>query len=132
MPKKSTAARSGAQRNKARPQKNFELVRQATEETGDETSTRDEIKAASVSTAELAQPEVIREETIVEKPVKSSAATRLAAKRQAPQKATRAATLVTAEHYAYVRRDLVTIAIISVLLCGTIIALYFILGNTTF
>ncbi len=59
-----------------------------------------------------------------------SAAARLAARRQAAQKVQRSSTnLITAEHYAYVRKDLIFILILAVILFGVIIALHFVLGS---
>ncbi len=59
-----------------------------------------------------------------------SAAARLAARRQAAQKVQRSsANLITAEHYAYVRKDLIFILILAVILFGVIIALHFVLGS---
>lgn len=59
---------------------------------------------------------------------KGTAASRLAARRQAVQKTQQraAATLITAEHYAYVRRDLVVIAILAFIMFAVIIGLHFV------
>jgi len=59
---------------------------------------------------------------------KGSAAARLAARRQIAQKTQpRMATLlVTAEHFAYVRRELITIAILAIIMFSVIIILHFI------
>lgn len=61
---------------------------------------------------------------------KGSAAARLAARRQgqAAQKAptARPAGLVTAEHYAYVRRDLIYILILAIIMFSVIIILHFV------
>ena len=59
---------------------------------------------------------------------KGSAAARLAARRQAAQKNQPrvATTLVTAEHYAYVRRELITIAILALIMFSVIIILHFV------
>lgn len=59
---------------------------------------------------------------------KGSAAARLAARRQAAQKSQPrvAQTLVTAEHYAYVRRELLTIAILALIMFSVIIILHFV------
>jgi len=61
---------------------------------------------------------------------KGSAAARLAARRQAAQKAQQraAASLITAEHYAYVRKDLVFIAILAAIMFAAIIILHFVPG----
>lgn len=61
---------------------------------------------------------------------KGSASARLAARRQSMQKAQQrnAPTLITAEHYAYVRRDLVFIAILASIMFLTIIILHFVPG----
>ena len=60
---------------------------------------------------------------------KGSASARLAARRQAAQKTQRVApTLITAEHYSYVRKDLIYIAVLAILMFATIIVLHFVPG----
>ena len=61
---------------------------------------------------------------------KGSAAERLAARRQGSQRAQQRnpAMLVTAEHYSYVKRDLMLIAILALIMFIVIIALYFVPG----
>lgn len=59
-----------------------------------------------------------------------SAAARLAARRQDAQKAQRStASLIVAENYGYVRRDLVFILFLAIIMFSAIIALHFILGS---
>jgi len=167
MPKKSAAARSGAQRNKPKVQKSIQLVRQNVEETepvfeqdvdttseADESQANEEKTPTSVSTAvaldtpdEGTKKESVTRSTTARKkaPVqlatsdaeseevstvssKGTAASRLAARRQALQKAQQRSTanLVTAEHYAYVRKDLVIIAILAFIMFAVIIGLHFV------
>jgi len=157
MPKKTTASRSGAQRNRPRAQKSIEVVHQpasvtTTEQepvTDEQTEKTLESYAATPAPAtttatsttrtaaktKTATP-VVREEPPVEQesPVptapKGSAAARLAARRQGQRSQLRSsATLITAEHYAYVKRDLVTIAILASFMFVAIIVLYFILAR---
>jgi len=156
MPKKTVAARGGAQRNKprVRVQKSIELVRQASDERGQEqeqeqeTVSNAEPTAVSISTVaapevkesrsknkssvtrEIRQSESTNSDTAVAAAPKGSAAARLAARRQASQKAQQrnAAALITAEHYTYVRRDLVFIAILAVIMFSAIIILHFVPG----
>jgi hypothetical protein len=61
---------------------------------------------------------------------KGSAAARLAARRQAAQKAQQrsTATLISAEHYSYVRRDLIFIATLAAIMFAIIIILHFVPG----
>lgn len=135
MPKKSSTARSGAQRHRPKAQKNIELVRPVTEsqEIEEEEEQVAEPTASSVSTATTTAPAtpvapvVQKEKTETSR---GSASERLAARRQVAQKAQQrnAATLVTPEHFAYVRRDLITIAVLAVIMFGIIIVLYFFLG----
>lgn len=166
MPKKSVATRSGAQRQKPRAQKSFELVRPQVEERDDEiqlgavpaAKERDDetqlgaVPAAqSITTVPAApKPRESRQSgrtakststaTVVTEPVvetksegapKVSASTRMAARRQATQRTQQrsSATLITAEHFAYVRRDLVIIATLAVLMFAAIIVLYFAFGR---
>jgi hypothetical protein len=59
-----------------------------------------------------------------------SASARLAARRQAAQKAQRStANLILAENYGYVRKDLVFILILAVIMFAVIIVLHFVLGS---
>ncbi len=142
MPKKTTNSRGGAQRNRAKVQKNVELVRRVSDEQELENSTRAE--AAAVSVAAVATPtenrqsEGKREETKQSEtkenttavPPKGSAAARVAARRTATQKIQQraAATLVTAEHYVYVRQDLRFIAILAFIMIVVLIILRFVPG----
>ena len=59
-----------------------------------------------------------------------SAAARMAARRQAAQKAQRSpSNLITVEHYNYVRKDLIFILILAIIMFGTIVVLHFVLGG---
>jgi hypothetical protein len=58
-----------------------------------------------------------------------SASARIAAKRQATQRPQRAVSLITPEHFTYVRRDLIFIAILAVIMIAAIITLYLVLGR---
>ncbi len=170
MPKKSSAARAGAQRNKSRSQKSFELVRPGvgtletqeilgTQETSEEQKPELQTEAPQESVAAKTQaqatkttarkvavaPSPIQEkerkteeaqeeenkERLVSPVHKGSAAARLAARRQATQRAQQrsTATLITAEHFAYVRRDLITIAVLAAVMFTAIIVLYFTIGR---
>ncbi len=57
---------------------------------------------------------------------KGSASERLAARRQAVQKQRTAVNLISAEHYSYVRRDLIFIAILAAIMFSVIIILHFV------
>ncbi|MFL5592820.1 MAG: hypothetical protein ACJ797_21105 [Ktedonobacteraceae bacterium] len=154
MPKKTATTRGGAQRNKPRVkvQKSFELVRQVSDEQEQEqepeavssaeptavsvsTMVAPEIKenkskSKRVASSEVKQSESTSSDTGTVTAPKGSAAARLAARRHGVQKAQQraAATLITAEHYAYVRRDLVFIAILAVIMFSAIIILHFVPG----
>ena len=144
MPKKTTSTRGGAQRNRPKVQKNIELVRQVPVEQELEDTSNAEPAAASVTavatSSEDRQSTAKRSETKQSEtkdttatavaPPKGSAAARLASRRLATQKAQQraAATLVTAEHYAYVRQDLKLIAILATIMFIAIIILRFIPG----
>lgn len=142
MPKKSVTPRGGAQRNKPKVQKSFELVRPFSDEQEVEDQSIAE-PVASVSTATVAAPEASQAPAEKEEKElvattnaststapKGSASARIAARRQAAQKTPQRnpAALVTAEHYAYVRKDLIFIAILAIIMFGTIIALRFVPG----
>lgn len=160
MPKKSAAVRTGAQRNKPKVQKSFELVRPASNDRVEaETAASDAlVTATDVSTSEeeetkpkpqaLKQPaaksravtssavsttkvaEAVSPTPEVSTPPKGSAAARLVARRQANQKAQQraAASLITAEHFVYVRKDLRFIAILAIIMFSAIIILHFVPG----
>src|SRR6266700_1362200 len=154
MPKKTATTRGGAQRNKPRVkvQKSFELVRQVSNEQEQEqepeavssaeptavsvsTMVAPEIKenkskSKRVASSEVEQSESTSSDTGTVTAPKGSAAARLAARRHGVQRAQQraAATLITAEHYAYVRRDLVFIAILAVIMFSAIIILHFVPG----
>jgi len=137
MPKKTARTRSSAQRNKPKAQKSVELVRQ--------TSTQKEVKADSspeptnggvATSTDTVQTSVTEGQatkaavdTAAAPAPKTSASARLAARRQAAQKVQRApAALVTVEHYRYVRKDLITIAILAIIMFSIIIGLHFVLA----
>src|SRR5205085_1251519 len=154
MPKKSTAPRSGAQRNRPRTQKSFELVRPTRSEAQElETDTSTERAPVAVSTP-LATPittavpvGTVERSDVQKEPEgkqstvstagansgtasQGSAAERLAVRRQAAQKTPQrsSAALITAEHYSYVRKDLIFIAILAVIMFSVIIILHFVPG----
>ncbi|MDQ2886646.1 MAG: hypothetical protein M3Y39_11235 [Chloroflexota bacterium] len=158
MPKKTTASRSGAQRNRPRAQKNIEVVRQpasvttteqepVTDEQTEKTlesyattpapaattarsTTRTAAKTKTVTPEVREEPPVEQENPVVPTAPKGSAAARLAARRQGQRSQLRSsATLITAEHYTYVKRDLVTIAILASFMFVAIIVLYLILAR---
>ena len=158
MPKKTTASRSGTQRNRPRAQKNIEVVRQpspeqqeaVTEEPTEPVSEESIVATPAPSPtstsrsatrtatkARTATPETRREEQPAEQESspstvapKGSASARLAARRQGQRTQTRgAAALITAEHYTYVRHDLTIIAILAAIMVVAIIVLYFVLAR---
>ena len=143
---------------KVKVQKSIELVRQVSNGQGQEQEQEQEQELEAVSNAEptaasvstLAPPQVKENKSkskstaggevkqnestssdagTVAAPT-GSAAARMAARRQAVQRAQQRATtaLITAEHYAYVRRDLVFIAILAVIMFSAIIILHFVPG----
>ncbi len=132
MAKKTTHSRSTTQRNKPKTQKSIELVRQTSTENNVESKSKleEESNGAVITTA--ATEEFEEKET---KPVatttstsKTSASARLAARRQASQKQQRStAALITAEHYRYVRNDLIYIAILAAIMFSILIVLFFVL-----
>jgi hypothetical protein len=144
MPKKTATARSAAQRNKPRVQKSIELVRQPKETPAERSA---EPAAVSVSTTAAAAPVSTVETPTTkgtsasketppskaESPVgvtnsapKGSASERLAARRQGTQKQRTAVNLISAEHYSYVRKDLIFIAILAAIMFSVIIILHFV------
>ncbi|GCF07913.1 hypothetical protein [Dictyobacter arantiisoli] len=153
MPKKTAAARSGAQYQRARGQKSFELVRpegaeneSALVEAQAEPEQVRPVPAAVVPTKKgkssaekklevsATTAAVVKEEPVVASSATAtvgpqSASARIAARRQASQKTSQrqGAALITAEHFSYVRRDLITIAILATIMVAAIVILYFVL-----
>ena len=156
MPKKTATTRGGTQRNKPRVkvQKSFELVRQVSDEPEQEQEQEPEAvsspeptaisvstlaaleikenksKSKRVASSEVKQSESTSSDTGTVTAPKGGAAARLAARRHGVQRAQQraAAALITAEHYAYVRKDLVFIAILAVIMFSAIIILHFVPG----
>ncbi len=143
MAKKTARTRSTAQRNRPKAQKSFELVRQtaiekeAELEDSPEPANSDVVTlttATSVSekeskkTATVPVPMDESESTKAIATHNASASERLAARRQAAQKAQQRSsmTLITAEHYGYVRRDLIYIAILALVMFAVLIGLHFV------
>lgn len=141
MPKKTAHTRSTAQRNKPKAQKSIELVRPTSTSTSTSTetvtekevevNTSPELVNSGAATPAVAAPTPVsvreNESTKAAATHNASAVERLAARRQAGQKAQRSsATLITAEHYSYVRKDLIFIAILAIILFGIIIGLHFV------
>lgn len=143
MPKKTAHSRNTAQRNKPRAQKSIELVRQTSAEKEVEVESSPEpANAGATSTATSPAPvyesksaKTVTAPTSVNEDESTkafathnaSASERLAARRQAAQKAQRSSvSLVTAEHYGYVRKDLIYIAILAIIMFAIIIGLHFV------
>lgn len=134
MAKKTAHSRSAVQRNKPKTQKSIELVRQTSTEK--EVERESDLEKSSdgvvISTATATTSEIVKEDsksvaTTATAP-KTSASARLAARRQASQKTQRStATLITAEHYRYVRNDLIYIAILAAIMFTILIVLFFVL-----
>ncbi|MBX5458141.1 MAG: hypothetical protein IRZ31_14695 [Thermogemmatispora sp.] len=131
---KKAGARSGT-RQKARAQKHIELVRQAGQGERTRVSTLEDSPASqsqqhTSSTAAQARPEGTPERERSALPAETSrptsAASKLAARRQAGRAAQRSAALVTPEHYEYVRRDLMIIMILAAIMFATLIVLHFV------
>ncbi len=131
MAKKTAHTRSTAQRNKPKTQKSFELVRQTSTENEVEVDSSPETTDGGVTTSTAPAPapksESKSESTKAVATHNASATERLAARRQAAQKAQRTSpTLITAEHYSYVRKDLIFIAILALIMLSIIVGLHFV------
>ncbi len=144
MPKKTAHSRNTAQRNKPRAQKSVELVRQTSAGKEVEVESSPEPANAGVTTPAATSPASVNESKgakTVAAPTSvnedestkaiathnASASERLAARRQAAQKAQRSSgSLITAEHYGYVRKDLIYIAILAIIMFAVIIGLHFV------
>jgi len=134
MAKKTAHTRSAAQRNKPKTQKSVELVRQTSTEKEIESESDSEKEsngvAISTATATTSENEKVGTKSVATAATASttSTSTRLAARRQASQKTQRStATLITAEHYRYVRNDLIYIAILAAIMFSILIVLFFVL-----
>ena len=134
MAKKTAHTRSTAQRNKPKTQKSVELVRQTSTEKEIESESDSEKEsngvAVSTATATTSENEKVGTKSVATAATASttSTSTRFAARRQASQKSQRStATLITAEHYRYVRNDLIYIAILAAIMFSILIVLFFVL-----
>ena len=135
MAKKTAHTRSAAQRNKPKTQKSVELVRQTSTEKEIESESVPEKEsngvAISTATATTSENEKDGTKSVATAATASttSTSTRFAARRQASQKSQRStATLITAEHYRYVRNDLIYIAILAAIMFSILIVLFFVLS----
>ncbi|MGZ3608882.1 MAG: hypothetical protein ACXVBU_02325 [Ktedonobacteraceae bacterium] len=134
MAKKTAHSRSTAQRSKPKTQKSIELVRQTSteKEVEHESDLEEASNGVAISTATTTTSEIEKEDsktvTSTATAPKTSASARLAARRQSTQKTQRStATLITAEHYRYVRNDLIYIAILAAIMFSILIVLFFVL-----
>ncbi|TMC23750.1 MAG: hypothetical protein E6J34_01630 [Chloroflexi bacterium] len=138
MAKKSAAARGGAQRNRPKTQKNIELVRAVPEKIEQEAPSESVSQQAEPAPARIAATTTTESNEKSSNAVpattvqKGSATARLAARRQAGQKVQQRsnASLITSEHFAYVRRDLITIAVLASCMFAIIIVLFFVFGSS--
>ena len=133
MAKKTAHTRSAAQRTRPKTQKRIELVSQTSTEKDVESESvlQEESNGVAISTATAPTSENKKEAKSVATEVtapKTSASARLAARRQVSQKTQRStATLITADHYRYVRNDLIYIAILAAIMFSILIVLFFVL-----
>jgi len=130
MAKKTAHTRSTAQRNKPKTQKSIELVRQTSTEKEIEVDSSSEPESNGVATSTTSEIENEGTKSVAATATapKTSASARLAARRLASQKTQRSAvTLITAEHYRYVRNDLIYIAILAAIMFSILIVLFFVL-----
>ncbi len=86
------------------------------------------VVATKVAPVETITPKTPAEVEIPVVPAKGSASARLAARKNSQRSPRNPATLITAEHYSYVRRDLAFIAILAAIMFIAIIVLYFVPG----
>jgi hypothetical protein len=136
LAKKTAQTRRTAQRNKPKTQKSIELVHQTSTEkeievdidsSPEQASNGVDTSKATTTTSEI-ENEGTKSVAATATAPKTSASARLAARRQASQKTQRsAATLITAEHYRYVRNDLIYIAILAAIMFSILIVLFFVL-----
>ncbi len=81
-------------------------------------------KAPALKAAQENEPGEVVEETVPAS--RPSASARIAARRQTTQKTQRTVSLISAENYAYVRKDLIIIAILAAIMFSAIIILHFV------
>ncbi len=101
-------------------------------ETENEVATPEIVPGIGIVPAAVAKEDNVSEVEAVPAPVArgNSASARLAARRGQKLQQKTAATLVTSEHYSYVRRDLVIIAVLASIMFVAIIILYFTIGRS--
>ncbi len=83
-------------------------------------------KPPVLKTVEEVEPDEIVEEKVPVPAPRPSASARIAARRQTAQKTHRAVSLISAENYGYVRKDLLIIAILAIIMFSAIIILHFV------
>jgi len=135
MPKKARATGREGRRSKPKTRKSFELVpsaRTSTPEECQETKAQQKIpvKSPAVTSAiTLITQEKAEARAIAD--LKDNTSARMAMQRQITRKVQhrKATALMTAEDLAYVKRDLITIAILSLGMIVVMIVLYVILGD---
>ena len=82
--------------------------------------------ATEIAPVETVTPKAPAEVEVPIAAAKGSASARLAARKNTQRSPRNQAALITAEHYSYVRRDLVFIAILAAIMFIAIIVLYFV------
>ncbi len=124
MARKTSTTRASQRGNRAKARRNVELV--MPEHAPAPVAAQ---STASTATAVQEKVEVRHEAETKSKTVSASA--RLAARRQETQRARQrgVGSFMTLEDYSYIKRDLITITILSVIMMSTIIALYFVIGG---
>ena len=136
MPKKSAAVvHKGARRNQVKTRKHIELVPAEQSNSQDEqqnTSIQEKWGATLAETgdgATIAVQEKVEERESA--PLKRSASTRLATRRRGAQRGLSrgAQPLMTAEDYTRVKRELITIVILSSIMIAMIILAYLFFGR---
>lgn len=135
MPKKARVTGRAGRRSKLKTRKSFELMpsaRISIPEERQETKVQQKtlIKSAAANGTIIVVAQEKAEARAITDP-KDNTSTRMAAPRQIARKGQRrnATALMTAEDLAYVKRDLITIAILSLSMIVVMIVLYVILGD---
>jgi len=138
MARKTSTTHNGSRGSKSRARRNFELVMPEKmtalieeQEPEPRSATKSKVHAinGSIATAILEKAEESQVAAAKSKVVSASA--RLAVRRQAAQKARHrgVGSFMTLEDYSYIKRDLITITILSLVMLTIIIVLYFIIGG---
>ena len=130
--KKNSSSAERSAKYRAKTQKPFELVIPEKTTSEPEKEEKAELITEAATATAVAEPVKKAPEARQNNSTGGGAAARIAARRQATQRAQQraAASLITPEHFTYVKRDLIRIATFAIIMVVAIVVLYMTLGRS--